>query len=95
MSTLKSIRGLAVAVSLLMVAGCAGDPERVEDDYGNSVRHMTAAQTANPSAPVDNNAIDHGDGTRINAAVEAYRKDVSNPQDVKKDTSFKVDNNKQ
>jgi len=92
MNTIKSIGGLAAAVSLLLAAGCAGDPTKVEEDFGNSVRHMTEAQTANPAAPVDNEAIDHGDGTRINAAVEAYRKDVANPQDVKKDVSFKVDN---
>lgn len=91
MDKINSLRGLAVAASLLVAAGCAGDPQNVEDDFGNSVRHMTQSQIANPAAPVDNDAIDHGDGSRINSTVDAYRKDVSNPQDVKKDITFGVD----
>ena len=83
MSNTRTFRAPAIAVSLLMLAACTSDPQNVEADYGNSVRHMVEAQTANPSAPADSAAIDHGDGTRVNAAVEVYRKPAGDAyQDV-------------
>jgi type IV pilus biogenesis protein CpaD/CtpE len=86
MNTIKAICALGLSGALLVLNGCAStDPENVERDYGNSVRSMIAAQTANPSAPVDNNAIDHGDGVRINAAIEANRKSVADPKEVMQD----------
>lgn len=74
-----------LAVSMVLIAGCAHGPEAVEQDYGNSVRHMLQAQTANPAAPADTLAIDHGDGERLNKVIDGYRKDVSKPEDVKRD----------
>jgi type IV pilus biogenesis protein CpaD/CtpE len=91
MNTIKIFHALAVSGSLL-AAGCATGPEAVEADFGNSVRQMTQAQIANPAAPVDNSPIDHGDGSRINAAVEAYRKGVSDPKDIKQDIIISNDN---
>jgi type IV pilus biogenesis protein CpaD/CtpE len=85
MDMLKIFRVIAVSGSLVAAAGCASGPTVVENDFGNSVRHMTQAQIANPAAPVDNDPIDHGDGPRINAAVEVYRKSVADPKDIKQD----------
>ena len=85
MRKLKIISGVAFAASLVLTAGCAHGPEAVEQDYGNSVRHMMQAQTANPAAPADANAIEGGDGQRLNNVIEAYRKDVSKPEEVKRD----------
>jgi type IV pilus biogenesis protein CpaD/CtpE len=84
MNTTKHISAL-VAGAALLAAGCATGPEAVEKDFGNSVRHMRQAQIANPSAPVDNNPIDHGDGQRINGAIDAYRQGVVEPSSVKED----------
>lgn len=85
MHTIKNLRALAASAALLVAAGCATGPEAVEEDFGNSVRAMRQAQIANPSAPVDNNPIDHGDGQRINGAIDVYRKGVSDPKAVKQD----------
>jgi hypothetical protein len=79
---------LTLAAGLL--AGCAHGPEAVEDDYGNSVRHMMQAQTANPAAPADSEALDHGDGVRLNNAVEGWRKDVANREEVRQDIVINV-----
>jgi starvation-inducible outer membrane lipoprotein len=90
MHIIRALGSLAVSGSLLLVAGCATGPEAVENDFGNSVRHMTQAQIANPTAPADNEAIDHGSGMRINGAIEAYQKGVSDPNDVKQDITLGV-----
>jgi type IV pilus biogenesis protein CpaD/CtpE len=76
------LAGLALAAALA-TAGCVTDPVAVEKDFGNSVRQMTEMQTANPSAPADATALDHGDGQRINGVLDAYRKDVGRPADVR------------
>jgi type IV pilus biogenesis protein CpaD/CtpE len=91
MDMIKIFRVVAVSVVLFAAAGCASGPSVVENDFGNSVRHMTQAQIANPSAPVDNDPIDHGDGPRINAAIEVYRKSVSDPKEIKQDITIGVD----
>lgn len=83
MNIISKLRPLALCAPLLLAAGCATGPETVENDYGNSVRHMMQAQTANPTAPADSNPLDHGDGMRINGAVEAYRNGVADPKTIK------------
>jgi len=83
MNIYKILRLVVASAPLLMAAGCATGPEAVENDFGNSVRHMTQAQTANPMAPADSNPLDHGDGTRINGAIEAYRNSATDPKALK------------
>lgn len=90
MRKLNIISGLALAAAATLAGGCAHGPENVERDYGNSVRHMVESQTANPAAPADANAIEHGDGQRLNNVIEAYRKDVAKPEDVKRDIVINV-----
>jgi starvation-inducible outer membrane lipoprotein len=81
----RMLRLLVASAPLLIAAGCATGPEAVENDFGNSVRHMTQAQTANPTAPADSNPLDHGDGVRINGAIEAYRKGTADPKAIKEE----------
>jgi len=83
MTLSKTISLLAASSALLLAAGCATGPEAVENDFGNSVRQMQQAQTANPMAPADSNPLDHGDGARINGAIDAYRKGASDPNGLK------------
>jgi type IV pilus biogenesis protein CpaD/CtpE len=90
MDIFKTLRLVAISGSLFAAAGCASGPSVVENDFGNSVRHMTQAQIANPAAPADNDPIDHGDGPRINAALEVYRKSVSDPKEIKQDITIGV-----
>lgn len=93
MHTNSKIRALFASTALLVAAGCAATgPEAVEADFGNSVRAMRQAQIANPSAPVDNDPIDHGDGQRVNGAIDAYRKGVGDRSAVKEDLVIGVDN---
>jgi hypothetical protein len=47
--TCKALRGLALGVALLGVAGCF-PPSALDMDYGNSVRNNMAQQVINPRA---------------------------------------------
>ena len=47
--TLQVLRGLALGVALLGLAGCY-PPSALEMDYGNSVRNNIAQQVVNPQA---------------------------------------------
>jgi hypothetical protein len=47
--TPQALRGLALGVALLGLAGCY-PPSALEMDYGNSVRNNIAQQVANPRA---------------------------------------------
>ena len=47
--TLQVLRGLALGVALLGLAGCY-PPSALEQDYGNAVRNNIAQQVVNPQA---------------------------------------------
>ena len=47
--TPQALRGLALGVALLGLAGCY-PPSALETDYGNSVRNNVAQQVVNPRA---------------------------------------------
>ena len=92
----KSLNSLgAVFVSAFLVAGCATtdtDPSRVEDDFGNSVRHMVNAQIYDPVAAQNPpEAPPMGiDGVQAEAAIDVYRKSVGDPKDVTKALRIEV-----
>ena len=77
-------RTFVLALAPVALSACAVYP-RTEADFGNSVRQMISAQTANPG-PADPAAPAEGDGERLNTVVEVYRADVSRgdqaPQNV-------------
>jgi hypothetical protein len=50
--TPQALRGLALGVALLGLAGCF-PPSALEQDYGNSVRNNIAQQVVNPRAGYD------------------------------------------
>lgn len=84
-----------ILVCLALVAAtsaCSTGPSNVERDYGNSVRQMVAGQTLDPAASrnPDPNAIDSGDGDRLNNVLEAYRGDVAKPEEVGEDIVINV-----
>ena len=64
---------------LSSASGCATTP--LEDDFGNSVRQMIAAQQAHPevSANPDPNPVDSTDAVRVERALETYRQDPTLP----------------
>lgn len=82
----------AMALAVL-ISGCAStDPVRVEEDFGESVRHMIQAQTANPNPPADPAASPSGgmDGKKSDAVIEAYRKHTSNPGNVERPITISI-----
>src|SRR4030043_217046 len=48
-NTTRALRGLALGVALLGLAGCY-PPSALETDYGNAVRNNIAQQVVNPRA---------------------------------------------
>lgn len=83
-SLLKKIMSSAAMVVLVAgAAGCVVYPEK--QDFGESVRHVQAIQVARPimaTAPQD--------GERAKAVLEAYRRDISEPQEVQNDIVINV-----
>lgn len=93
---MQNIYKLAVAVFILIsvfVTGCSStDPTRVEADYGNSVRNMVKEQTYDPDAA--NNPPSEPptslDGGYAEEVLEAYRGDVSKPEEVRRSISIEI-----
>ena len=71
MKTLSKTTMAFMVVGMLTAAGC--NTNAVEADFGNSVRHMISAQTANPNAPVDSEAIDGTGAERVQNALDVHR----------------------
>jgi hypothetical protein len=68
---------LGATLVLLVLTGCASETEVADNDFGNSVRHMIALQTAHPERSA------YGlDGQKAALTLDRYRKDVANPADV-------------
>lgn len=92
MNALNTLSSAAVLAAIALATGCAQGPVAVENDYRKSVNQMVELQTANPAAPADTNAVDHGDGERLNKVMEVYRKDVGKPESVREDIELEIDN---
>ena len=83
MRTLKILFASVVVFALVAISGCE-TTTGTQRDYGNSVGLMIQSQTADPNAAMlpDPNAIDHGDGQRLNTVIEAYREPGPPPTEV-------------
>jgi hypothetical protein len=79
MRTSKILFASVVIFALAAISGCG--TTGTERDYGNSVGLMIQSQTADPNAAMlpDPNAIDNGDGQRLNTVIEAYREPAPPP----------------
>lgn len=75
------------AAALAALTGCSNQPTATEEDFGNSVYSMIQGQTLNPKAAEENRGkhADQGDGQRGEAIMEAYRGDVSSPEEASRD----------
>ena len=76
----RIFRFSSLLIAVLMapfLTGCAGNDELVESNYGESVRHMIAAQTAYP-----NRDVTGLDGQKAALTLQRYRTDVARPQEV-------------
>ena len=83
MAQIRKYIGIGLAAICLGLTACAA-PSGTKDDYGNSVRNMVSAQTANPNAAIQNKdrQADKGDGQRGEAVIEAYRDVTPQPDNV-------------
>jgi len=81
-----------LTVALALTAGCASGPDRVEEDFGNSVRAMRQAQTmdAVAAAAPDTTPITSTDGQRMENALQTYRESVGQPAAIKDNFDFEV-----
>ncbi|NMT63094.1 hypothetical protein [Marinobacter orientalis] len=78
------VAGLAMA---MLAAGCASPSS--EDQFGNSVRQMIAAQKyVSPDREVPELPV--LDGRKAEAGYESYRKDTGNPSRMTPDMSGSV-----
>jgi hypothetical protein len=87
---MKSLMPIAVA---LAIAGCVDTP-LADADFGKSVAQMVEAQTYDLNASRNPPALapESGDGARLKNALDEYRKDVANGEEVKQPIVFEVGN---
>jgi type IV pilus biogenesis protein CpaD/CtpE len=86
--------GIASLVALLLIGCTQWDPIAVEEDFGNSVRHMIQAQTYDPEArknpPAD--PPTELDGQKASEILKTYRSDVGKAEEVKNAIDINVRN---
>lgn len=78
MTSNERLAALALAVLPLILTACSSGPSRVEQNFGDSVRQMIRAQTANPDTYSNppTQAPDETDGQMLEGALEGYRGDA-------------------
>lgn len=92
-STKKTTIGLLtmLASSFVLMACASTDATRVEEDFGNSVRHMVNAQIYDPEA-AKNPPKDPPmgiDAIQAESVLEVYREHVGDPRKVSE--SLRID----
>lgn len=87
-------RHISAVAAALAVSACTTvpAPSSVEADFGNSVRSVIAAQTANPATLVSPSTatLTGVDPDYANTVVETLRKDVPKPEEVKRPVVVEV-----
>ena len=72
--------GYALILCGMLLAACTSStPTKVLDSYGTSVNNMIAEQTYSPE-----DEVEELDGEKARVILDAYRKDVPNPQQVER-----------
>ena len=85
---------IAIIVLAAFTSGCASGPDRVERDFGNSVRAMNRAQTVDLMTTLspDTTPVDATDGQRMDNALKSYRENVGRPSEITdKPIDFNID----
>lgn len=78
-------RLLVGLVFAAVLVGCASPTS--EDDFGNSVRRMIAAQKYIPPEQRSESRLPSLDGRKAEATVDQYHKDVGKPESMQLDMS--------
>ncbi len=81
-----------ILVIIALNIGCARGPERVEDDFGNSVRAMKIAQTNDPLTILfpDTTPVDGTDGARMEGVLKSYREGSASSTDTSRPLHISV-----
>lgn len=64
-------------LTLILITACVSIDESANSNYGDSVRHMIALQTSNPTGGAMGL-----DGQKAALTLQKYRQDVAVPKDV-------------
>jgi hypothetical protein len=84
---------LVIALAGLATAACTETQSVMESDYGNALRQVTAASSANPAAHANPSAalVESGDAETLNSSVTNMRKAATKAtEDVKRDIVINV-----
>jgi hypothetical protein len=73
MSELGRMVFACVGIGVMMLAGCAVGPTRLEADYGNSVSIATSSQILDPAAQQNLAPVYGFDGKAAEATLDRYR----------------------
>lgn len=90
------IFGVTCIMQTVLLAGCdTTGMTRVEEDFGNSVRHMVRVQTYNPDAAAhpSTEPPTEMDGERAGMVLDTYRSEVGKPAEVDKPLIVNIGNN--
>lgn len=69
----------AIGLASVLVAGCAENRYREEENFGDAVRAAKARQIVNPDAGRSAPAPDGIDGTAAKATMDRYQKSFESP----------------
>jgi hypothetical protein len=85
---------MIISLAALMLGCTANDPVRVEQDFGNSVRHMVDAQTYDPHAAerAGTEPPTELDGQKGQRVLGTYRGDAAKPEEVRRPITIDVGN---
>ena len=77
---IKILNNILLIPVVMAFSGCQTAPSKVDDNFGSSVRHVVAIQTARPGQETPSL-----DGEKADAVLQTYRKDVAKPEKVERD----------
>ena len=93
MSKIIIITGSLLVVAVL-ASGCSRQPTVPTAEFGEAVRNVMNSQIYDHEAAIhpDPDAVEGGDPYSLDAALNAHREDVANPQDVRQPVTISIGN---
>ena len=79
-------------VITLLASGCSRQPTVPEAEFGEAVRSVMNSQIHDFEAAIhpDPNAVEGSDPYRLDAALDAHREDIANPQQVQQPINISI-----